>query len=203
MVAVLPSLDQLTFLLSKGLPFTAIGVFPPSIACEKPICTVPVGFRPCWPSVTFSSLTLTAAMLGAGSVLNRKLLLTPRPDVFFASLMLTRYEVAAAIFGRNWNSFALTALKLTSTAGLMLKACCTESALMSWLKRRSMVAVRGTAWSPSLTLALTSSGVVMMRMMMAAATTRIAIGASHQRWRRVCVQVIDHSLLREPRSARC
>src|SRR3982074_2915870 len=48
-----------------------------------------------------------------------------------------------------------------------------------------MVAVRGTAWSPLLTFALTSSGVVMMRITMAAATTRMAIGASHQRPRGV------------------
>src|SRR5207249_8967657 len=63
-------------------------------------------FRPCWPSVTFSLLTLTAATLGAGSVLKWKLLLTPRPEVFFASWMLTLYEVLGVIFGRNWNSLA-------------------------------------------------------------------------------------------------
>src|SRR5438270_11211332 len=105
--------------------------------------------------------------------------------------------------GRNWDSVGLTALNEAGTDGVMLKARWTEAGFISWLKWRSMVAVRGTAWSPLLTLALTSSGVVMMRITMAAATARTAIGSSHQRCRSVCVQVIDHSLLREPRSVRC
>src|SRR6266851_5079317 len=201
-VTLLPSLAQLIFLPSNGLSFKAIGVLPPSIGCEKSILTTPVGFTDCWPSTTALSSTLTAATAGAGSVLKLKPLLTPRPEVFCASLRLTRYAVFGLIVGRNWNSFGLTALNETTTDGVMLKPCWTDSAFMSWLKRRSMVAVRGTDWSPSLTLALTSSGVVMKRITMAAATTRMAIGASHQRSRSVCVQVIDHSLSREPRSAR-
>src|SRR5437870_10204566 len=107
------------------------------------------------------------------------------------------------IAGRNWNSLGLTALNETGTDGVMLKARWTEAGFISWLKWRSMVAVRGTAWSPLLTLALTSSGVVMMRITMAAATTKMAIGANHQRWRSLCVKVIGYSLSREPRSARC
>src|SRR6266576_1405292 len=105
--------------------------------------------------------------------------------------------------GRNWYSLAPTALKETATEGVILKAFSTEAGFISWLKWRSMVAVRGTAWSPLLTFALTSRGVVMIRITMAAATTRMAIGSSHQRCRSVCLQVIDHSLLREPRSDQC
>src|SRR5439155_9779318 len=120
-----------------------------------------------------------------------------------ASLRVPGYAMLGFIVGRNWNSFELMALNETGTDGVMLKARWTEAGFISWLKWRSMVAVRGTAWSPLLTLALTSSGVVMMRITMAAATTRMAIGSSHQRCRSVCVQVIDHSLSREPRSIRC
>ena len=165
--------------------------------------TSPVGFTACWPSATELLSTMTVATAGAGSVLKLKPLLTPRPEVFCASLRLTWYAVLGFIVGRNWNSLGLTALKETGTDGVMLKAFSTEAGFISWLKWRSMVAVRGTAWSPLLTLALTSSGVVMMRITMAAATARTAIGSSHQRCRSVCVQVIDHSLLREPRSVRC
>src|SRR5437016_13214260 len=95
------------------------------------------------------------------------------------------------IAGRNWNSLGLTALNETGTDGVMLKARWTEADFISWLKWRSRWAVRESNWSPLLTLALTSRGVVMMRITMTTATARMAIGSSHQLRRRVCVWVHD------------
>src|ERR1700724_1935184 len=88
-VALLPSLDQLTFLLSTGLSLTAMGVLVVSIGWEKSILTAPVGFSDCWPLTTALLSTETAAIAGAGSVLKLNPLLTPRPEVFCASLRLT------------------------------------------------------------------------------------------------------------------
>src|SRR5258708_30820053 len=87
-VALLPSLAQLIFVLSNGLSFNAIGVLPASIGWEKSVLTAPDGFNDCLPSETALSSTLTAATAGAGSVLKLKPLLTPRPDVFCASLRI-------------------------------------------------------------------------------------------------------------------
>ena len=88
-MAVFLSLDQLTVLASSTLPLSAIGVRALSMAWVKASCTVPTGLMLCCPSVTFWLLTLTAATVGAASVLKLKPLLTLRPEVFWASLMLT------------------------------------------------------------------------------------------------------------------
>ncbi len=95
------------------------------------------------------------------------------------------------MMGENWNSRGLTAAKVTGTDGVMVKPCCTEPASMSLLNLKSILAVRATAWSPSATLALTSSGMVSSRTTAASPTRTSGITATHHRRRAPCARLID------------
>ncbi|TME85184.1 MAG: hypothetical protein E6I43_06855 [Chloroflexi bacterium] len=63
----------------------------------------------------------------------------------------------------------------------MRKPLVTDATSMSWLKVRATDELRATAWSPSVTLALTASGAESARSTSAAATSVRTMGKIHQR----------------------
>ena len=93
----------------------------------------------------------------------------------------TLYAVSGSSCGRNSKARGLFTTIVYGTDGMMRKPLVTDATSMSWLKVRATDELRATAWSPSVTLALTASGAESARSTSAAATSVRTMGKIHQR----------------------